>query len=146
METMHKRFRGEVIYQAETDIHFPHLTVGQTLLFASLARTPKNRLPGVSRQRYAEHLRDVVMAVFGISHTINTKVGNDFVRGELPKPLTALRQPSLTLHRCQRRRAQARQYCGGHAQPESYSVLGQQHSRVGQCYCVRVCSYSAVVY
>ncbi|KAK1622521.1 ABC-2 type transporter-domain-containing protein [Colletotrichum phormii] len=81
METMHKRFRGEVIYQAETDIHFPHLTVGQTLLFASLARTPKNRLPGVSRQRYAEHLRDVVMAVFRISHTINTKVGNDFVRG-----------------------------------------------------------------
>ncbi|KAK2777591.1 multidrug resistance protein cdr1 [Colletotrichum kahawae] len=81
METMHKAFRGEVIYQAETDIHFPHLTVGQTLLFAALARTPKNRLPGVSRQRYAEHLRDVVMAVFGISHTINTKVGNDFVRG-----------------------------------------------------------------
>ncbi|KXH68151.1 hypothetical protein CSAL01_13666, partial [Colletotrichum salicis] len=78
---MHKRFRGEVIYQAETDIHFPHLTVGQTLLFASLARTPKNRLPSVRRQRYAEHLRDVVMAVFGISHTINTKVGNDFVRG-----------------------------------------------------------------
>lgn len=81
METMHKEFRGEVIYQAETDIHFPHMTVGQTLLFAALARTPKNRLPGVSRQRYAEHLRDVVMAVFGISHTINTKVGNDFVRG-----------------------------------------------------------------
>ncbi|KAE9568421.1 ZEB2-regulated ABC transporter 1 [Colletotrichum fructicola] len=81
METMHKAFRGEVIYQAETDIHFPHMTVGQTLLFAALARTPKNRLPGVSRQRYAEHLRDVVMAVFGISHTINTKVGNDFVRG-----------------------------------------------------------------
>ncbi|OBR06397.1 Multidrug resistance protein cdr1 [Colletotrichum higginsianum IMI 349063] len=81
MEMMHKRFRGETIYQAETDIHFPHLTVGQTLLFAALARTPKNRLPGVSRQRYAEHLRDVVMAVFGISHTANTKVGNDFVRG-----------------------------------------------------------------
>ncbi|KAF6833701.1 multidrug resistance protein cdr1 [Colletotrichum musicola] len=81
METMHKAFRGEVIYQAETDIHFPHLTVGQTLLFAALARTPKNRLPGVGRRRYAEHLRDVVMAVFGISHTVNTKVGNDFVRG-----------------------------------------------------------------
>ncbi|KZL71217.1 multidrug resistance protein cdr1 [Colletotrichum tofieldiae] len=81
METMHKRFRGEVIYQAETDVHFPHLTVGQTLLFAALARTPKNRLPGVSRHRYAEHLRDVDMAVFGISHTVNTKVGNDFVRG-----------------------------------------------------------------
>jgi len=78
---MHRTFRGEVIYQAENDVHFPHLTVGQTLLFAALARTPQNRLPGVSRQRYAEHLRDVVMAVFGISHTINTKVGDDFVRG-----------------------------------------------------------------
>lgn len=81
METMQKAFRGEVIYQAEEDIHFPHLTVGQTLQFASLARTPSNRLPGVSRELYATTLRNVVMAVFGISHTVNTKVGNDFVRG-----------------------------------------------------------------
>ncbi|KAH9997170.1 ABC-2 type transporter-domain-containing protein, partial [Xylariaceae sp. FL0662B] len=78
---MHSRFRGEVIYQAETDVHFPHLTVGQTLLFAALARTPKNRLPGVSRKLYAQHLRDAVMAIFGISHTINTQLGNDFIRG-----------------------------------------------------------------
>lgn len=27
------------------------------------------------------HVRDVVMAVFGLSHTINTRVGNDFIRG-----------------------------------------------------------------
>lgn len=27
------------------------------------------------------HMRDVVMAVFGLSHTVNTKVGNDFIRG-----------------------------------------------------------------
>lgn len=26
-------------------------------------------------------MRDVVMSVFGISHTLNTIVGNDFVRG-----------------------------------------------------------------
>ncbi|KAI1075018.1 ABC-2 type transporter-domain-containing protein [Whalleya microplaca] len=78
---MHSRFRGEVIYQAETDVHFPQLTVGQTLLFAALARTPKNRLPGVSRNVYAQHLRDAVMAIFGISHTINTALGNDFIRG-----------------------------------------------------------------
>lgn len=81
MESMLKVFKGEVVYQAEEDVHFPHLTVGQTLLFTSRARTPKNRLPGVSREHYATHLRDVVMAVFGISHTIHTKVGNDFVRG-----------------------------------------------------------------
>ncbi|KAI1635230.1 ABC-2 type transporter-domain-containing protein [Biscogniauxia mediterranea] len=80
-DVMHSRFRGEIVYQAETDVHFPHLTVGQTLLLPALARTPRNRFPGVSRKEYATHLRDVVMAIFGISHTINTKVGNDFIRG-----------------------------------------------------------------
>lgn len=37
-ETMHKDFRGESIYQAEVDVHFPQLTVGQTLDFAARAR------------------------------------------------------------------------------------------------------------
>lgn len=78
---MHKDFRGEVVYNAETDVHFANLTVGQTLSFAARARTPRTRLPGVTRDMWADHMRDVVMAVFGLSHTINTKVGNDFVRG-----------------------------------------------------------------
>lgn len=81
METMHKDFRGECVYQAEVDVHFPQLTVGQTLAFAAEARAPSNRLPGVTRKQYAEHMRDVIMAIFGLNHTINTKVGNDFVRG-----------------------------------------------------------------
>ncbi|KAF8230823.1 putative ABC transporter [Tricholoma matsutake] len=80
-DRMRKQFRGEVIYNAEVDIHFPLLTVGQTLSFAARARTPRTRLPGVSRERWAEHMRDVVMAIFGLTHTLNTKVGNDFVRG-----------------------------------------------------------------
>lgn len=37
-EIMHKDFRGESIYQAEVDVHFPQLTVGQTLDFAARAR------------------------------------------------------------------------------------------------------------
>ena len=37
-ETMHRDFRGECIYQAEVDVHFPQLTVGQTLDFAARAR------------------------------------------------------------------------------------------------------------
>ena len=78
---MNKQFRGEAIYTAETDVHFPQLTVADTLKFAALARAPRNRLPGVSRTQYAEHMRDVVMAMLGLSHTLNTRVGNDFVRG-----------------------------------------------------------------
>jgi ATP-binding cassette subfamily G (WHITE) protein 2 (PDR) len=35
---MHKDFRGECIYQAEVDVHFPQMTVGQTLGFAARAR------------------------------------------------------------------------------------------------------------
>jgi ATP-binding cassette subfamily G (WHITE) protein 2 (PDR) len=80
-DQMHKNFRGEVIYTAEQDVHFPMLTVGETLLFAAQARAPRF-IPGqVSRATYAEHMRDVIMATFGIRHTLNTKVGNDFVRG-----------------------------------------------------------------
>lgn len=74
-------FRGEAIYTAEVDHHFPQLTVGDTLYFAAAARCPKNIPAGVNRKEYIGHLRDVIMAMFGISHTKNTRVGNDFVRG-----------------------------------------------------------------
>ncbi|KAK7055288.1 ABC-2 type transporter-domain-containing protein [Favolaschia claudopus] len=48
------------------DVHFPHLTVGQTLSFAAKARN-------VSRQKYAQHMRDLVMTIFGLSHTVNNQ-------------------------------------------------------------------------
>lgn len=35
---MRKNFRGEAIYSAEVDVHFPALTVGDTLTFAANAR------------------------------------------------------------------------------------------------------------
>lgn len=78
---MHTDFRGEAIYTAEVDVHFPMLTVGQTLEFAAQARAPRHIPGGISREAYATYLRDVTMAVLGISHTINTRVGNDFIRG-----------------------------------------------------------------
>ncbi|KFY20922.1 hypothetical protein V491_03314 [Pseudogymnoascus sp. VKM F-3775] len=78
---MHKDFRGEAIYTAEVDVHFPMLTVGQTLEFAAQARSPRHIPGGLTRNQYAAYLRDVMMAVFGISHTVNTRVGNDFIRG-----------------------------------------------------------------
>ncbi|KAJ5335102.1 hypothetical protein N7452_007505 [Penicillium brevicompactum] len=79
--TMHKQFRGEAIFSAETDVHFPQLTVGETLTFAAMARAPRTRFEGLDRKQYAEHLRDVVMTMLGLRHTFNTRVGNDFVRG-----------------------------------------------------------------
>lgn len=78
---MHTAYRGEAIYTAEVDAHFPMLTVNDTLYFAAMARTPYSLPDGLLRKQYAIHLRDVIMAMFGISHTRNTKVGDDFVRG-----------------------------------------------------------------
>lgn len=63
------------------DKHFPHLTVGQTLEFAASVRTPQRRAQDMSRSEYCQYIAKVVMAVFGLSHTYNTKVGNDFIRG-----------------------------------------------------------------
>lgn len=79
--TMRKQFKGEMVYNQEVDKHFPHLTVGQTLEFAASVRTPSARLHGLSRKDFSTMMTKVVMAVFGLSHTYNTKVGNDTVRG-----------------------------------------------------------------
>jgi ABC-type multidrug transport system ATPase subunit len=80
-KTMTKNFRGEAIYTAEQDVHFPALTVGDTLAFAAEARSHKHPPAGLTRREFAQHTRDVVMSILGIAHTVNTKVGNEYVRG-----------------------------------------------------------------
>ncbi|CAH6720308.1 pleiotropic ABC efflux transporter of multiple drugs Cdr1p [[Candida] jaroonii] len=79
-EEISTHYRGDVIYCAETEHHFPQLAVGDTLEFAARMRTPHNR-GDVDRERYAKHLAAVYMATYGLSHTRYTKVGNDFIRG-----------------------------------------------------------------
>lgn len=82
MTEMHTSFRGEAIFVADSDVHFPNLTVGETLLFAAKARAPPDfTFPGVTRQVYAEHMRDVIMATLGLSHVEKMLVGNDYVKG-----------------------------------------------------------------
>ncbi|OBA28436.1 pleiotropic drug resistance protein PDR [Hanseniaspora valbyensis NRRL Y-1626] len=74
-------YRGEVVYQAESDIHFPHLTVFETLNNVALLTTPSNRIKGLSREDFAKHMAEATMAMYGLSHTRNTKVGNELIRG-----------------------------------------------------------------
>ncbi|KAG9623545.1 putative ABC multidrug transporter, partial [Aureobasidium melanogenum] len=78
---MNTKYRGEAIYTAEVDVHFPNMTVGDTLYFAARARAPHHIPGGLTKVQWAEANRDMIMATFGISHTINTRVGNDFIRG-----------------------------------------------------------------
>jgi ABC-type multidrug transport system ATPase subunit len=72
---MHDRFRGEVAYNGEVDIHFPHLTVGQTLNFSTKLRTPHRRIDNMPRKKAISDVVAILGTVFGLRHTFNTKVG-----------------------------------------------------------------------
>lgn len=62
-------------------MHFPHLTVKQTLDFAIASRTPETRISSQTRQDYQDFMLKYLTTVFGLRHTLDTKVGNDYVRG-----------------------------------------------------------------
>ncbi|RYN21216.1 Brefeldin A resistance protein [Alternaria tenuissima] len=81
LETMRKRFAGMLTFNDAIDHHFPYLTVSQTLEFAASTKTPRMRMDGVSRKQYIEGIKNILMAIFGLRHTAQTRVGNDFVRG-----------------------------------------------------------------
>lgn len=80
-KTMVRHFQGEVLYNQEVDLHFPHLTVGQTLEMAANFRAVAEPWNGMSKHEWAKYITKVVMTVLGLSHTYGTKVGNDFIRG-----------------------------------------------------------------
>lgn len=81
MSTMHTEFRGECSYQAESDVHFPHLTVSQTLTLAAEARAPRNALVGSNRKAFAVNARDATLGALNLSHVADTFMGNDYIRG-----------------------------------------------------------------
>ncbi|KAJ5902550.1 hypothetical protein N7495_003078 [Penicillium taxi] len=74
-EEQNKHFRGEVNYNPEDDQHFPTLTVWQTLKFSLANKTRKHDRESIPV------IIDALLKMFGISHTKNTQVGNEYVRG-----------------------------------------------------------------
>lgn len=74
-DEVRKHYRSAVAYVPEDDVHFPTLNVRQTLEFALQSKTPRrfqDRIP-----RYLE----IYGRVFGMTHTMNTLVGNEYIRG-----------------------------------------------------------------
>ncbi|KAI1139490.1 ABC-2 type transporter [Hypoxylon sp. FL0543] len=80
---MAKSFRGEIIYNPEDDLHYATLTVRHTLTFALRTRTPgkESRMDGESRSDYVREFLRVAAKLLWIEHTMDTKVGNEYVRG-----------------------------------------------------------------
>jgi ABC-type multidrug transport system ATPase subunit len=74
-EEVKSHYRGAVAYVPEDDVHFPTLNVRQTLEFALQSKTPKRY-----RERIPRYL-EIYGRVFGMSHTMNTLVGNEYIRG-----------------------------------------------------------------
>lgn len=78
-----EKYSSQIQFVAEDEVFYPDLTVDQTIKFALKMRTPsdKARPQGVSREEYEASYRDTLLKTFGIEHTVDTKVGNESVRG-----------------------------------------------------------------
>ncbi|KAK5800729.1 hypothetical protein VI817_002941 [Penicillium citrinum] len=77
-----KNYRGQIVMNTEEELFFPTLTVGETMDFATRLKVPYKLPNGVdSASTYAHDSKKFLMEAMGISHTENTKVGNEYVRG-----------------------------------------------------------------
>ena len=67
----HRHFQGERAYVAELDVHFPELTLAQTLDFAASTRPP-----------HVNNMTSREMAFqFGLDASLDTPVGDAMIRG-----------------------------------------------------------------
>ncbi|AFR98586.2 ABC transporter PMR5 [Cryptococcus neoformans C23] len=74
-------YDGEIIFNSEEDEHQPLLTVEETIKAALLLKEPHKKEDKEKRSEYLESLFTRILDTFGMPHTRNTKVGNQFVRG-----------------------------------------------------------------
>ncbi|RMZ69232.1 abc drug exporter [Pyrenophora seminiperda CCB06] len=82
-ETMGTKYRSEVLYNPEADLHCATLKVKDTLRFAlqSRAPAPHSRTEGETQEDYVREFFQMATKVFWIEHTMNTIVGNEYKRG-----------------------------------------------------------------
>ncbi|KAF2818778.1 AtrD, ABC-transporter [Ophiobolus disseminans] len=73
---MHRDFKGDCIYLAELDVHFPELSLGQTLSFAAATR-----VLGSARKTKALEKAHIASAQFSLDSAFNTRIGNAMIRG-----------------------------------------------------------------
>ncbi|KAF2267290.1 multidrug resistance protein CDR1 [Lojkania enalia] len=70
------RLKGHAIYLSELDVHFPELTLGQTLTFAAATQNT-----GSTASSHAQKIGREVAAMFELDAALNTPVGNTMIRG-----------------------------------------------------------------
>ncbi|KAH7929028.1 hypothetical protein BV22DRAFT_1057873 [Leucogyrophana mollusca] len=76
-----KHHRGDVQYCPEDDIHFPTLTVEQTIDFAAKTRAPQARANNQTRVSYWKSMTEILTTVFGLRHVKKSPIGDAAIRG-----------------------------------------------------------------
>ncbi|PYH80056.1 hypothetical protein BO82DRAFT_313773 [Aspergillus uvarum CBS 121591] len=77
-----KKYRQQIMFNNEDDVHFPTLTVNRTMKFALRNKVPRERPEHLQdRKAYVQEKRDDILDSLGIPHTKKTLVGNEFIRG-----------------------------------------------------------------
>ena len=77
-----QQYRGQIVMNTEEELFFPTLTVGQTMDFATRLKVPSHLPDGVeSQNHFHREKKEFLLNSMGITHTDQTKVGNEFVRG-----------------------------------------------------------------
>ncbi|OQD91051.1 hypothetical protein PENANT_c001G09277 [Penicillium antarcticum] len=76
-----EHYRGQIVLNSEEEIFFPTLTVGQTMDFATRLKVPFHLPDGMTASEYQQTSKKFLLESVGISHTEDTKVGNEYVRG-----------------------------------------------------------------
>jgi ATP-binding cassette subfamily G (WHITE) protein 2 (SNQ2) len=79
-EELYYHYRGDAQYCPEEDVHFPSLTVEQTIKFAATTRAPRHR-GNETRDEFADRVTDILTTVFGLKHVRKTPVGDRMLQG-----------------------------------------------------------------
>ncbi|KAF2756238.1 hypothetical protein EJ05DRAFT_518928 [Pseudovirgaria hyperparasitica] len=78
---LRKTYRDRAVYHAEQTVHFPELTVRETLEFTAAAVTPASPQAGVSRNDHIRSYADATIRLFSLEKVADSKIGDDLVRG-----------------------------------------------------------------
>eukprot|EP00026_Physarum_polycephalum_P000517 Phypoly_transcript_00518.p1 GENE.Phypoly_transcript_00518~~Phypoly_transcript_00518.p1 ORF type:complete len:1364 (+),score=213.76 Phypoly_transcript_00518:489-4580(+) len=76
-----ERYLGDSCYTAEEDVHFPTLTVKETLMCALKCKSPHKRPEHITRQDFMDGILNMLLQMFGLKNQIDTQVGNEWIRG-----------------------------------------------------------------
>jgi ATP-binding cassette subfamily G (WHITE) protein 2 (SNQ2) len=76
------QFRHQIVMNTEEDLHFPTLTVSETMEFATSSKLPGTRPEHFTESKaYTSHRIESILGSLSIAHTAQTVVGDEFLRG-----------------------------------------------------------------